>query len=67
MKMPRWSLTGNLSVSARSLVVMSNSHLNSTEAATQIFDDPVEYLARFGIEAEVETGVVAEPVMPAAA
>lgn len=53
----------NLSVATRSLKVMSNVQSNETETTEIVFEDPVAYLARFGIEAEV----VAEMVLPAAA
>lgn len=53
----------NLSVPARTLKVMSNAQFNDSETARIVFEDPVGYLARFGIEAEV----VAETVLPAAA
>lgn len=53
----------NLSVATRTLKVMSNVQSSQTETAEIVFDDPVAYLARFGIEAEV----VAETALPAAA
>lgn len=53
----------NLSVATPTLKVMSNLQSSQTETADIVFDDPVAYLARFGIEAEV----VAETVLPAAA
>ncbi len=53
----------NLSVATRTLKVMSNVDSNQTEATEIVFEDPVAYLARFGIEAEV----VAATVLPAAA
>jgi hypothetical protein len=57
----------NLSVADRRLGTMSdrtfdNTADNTTEAG-QIFTDPVGYLARYGIEAEL----VAETTLPAAA
>ncbi len=42
---------------------MSNAQSSQTETVEIVFEDPVAYLARFGIEAEV----VAETVLPAAA
>lgn len=42
---------------------INNTAINNPETTAEIFRDPVEYLARLGIEAEV----VAETVMPAAA
>lgn len=47
---------------------MSNSDMtlsdsDNTEAAASIFSDPVAYLARFGVEAEL----VAETTLPVAA
>lgn len=42
---------------------MSNLQSTDTETPEIIFDDPVAYLAGFGIEAEV----VARTVLPAAA
>lgn len=42
---------------------MSNSDSNNTDLGNIVFSDPVAYLARFGIEAEV----VSETTMPAAA
>lgn len=53
----------NLSVATRNLKVMSNVQSNETETTEIVFDDPVAYLARFGIEAEV----VATTILPAAA
>lgn len=53
----------NLSVATRTLKVMSNAQSTQTETTEIIFEDPVAYLARFGIEAEV----VAETILPAAA
>lgn len=53
----------NLSVPTRILKVMSNVHYSETETTEIVFEDPVAYLARFGIEAEV----VAATVLPAAA
>ncbi len=42
---------------------MSKVQSTQTETTAIVFEDPVSYLARFGIEAEV----VAETVIPAAA
>lgn len=42
---------------------MSDAQSSQTETAEIVFEDPVAYLASFGIEAEV----VAETVLPAAA
>lgn len=53
----------NLSVATRTLKVMSNVQSNETETTEIVFEDPVAYLARFGIEAEV----VAATALPAAA
>lgn len=53
----------NLSVATRTLKVMSNVQFSQTETAEIVFEDPVAYLARFGIEAEV----VAETLFCAAA
>jgi len=35
------------------LTVMSSRHVNDNETTRLIFDDPVGYLANFGIEAQV--------------
>jgi hypothetical protein len=56
----------NLSVSARTLMSMSNHDFNNTETTEQIFDDPVAYLAGLGIEAEIVGDAEVVP-MPAAA
>ena len=58
-----WGSERNLSVPSRTLKVMSNAQSNRTETTEIVFEDPVAYLARFGIEAEV----VAETILPAAA
>lgn len=63
MEHPGWRPERNLSVPTRTLKVMSNVQSSQTETAEIVFEDPVAYLARFGIEAEV----VAETVLPAAA
>lgn len=57
-------MTGeNLSVPPRMLTGMSNQAHNDTETIESIFSDPVAYLARFGIDAEL----IAEPSLPVAA
>lgn len=48
---------------ARILTDMSNRDIEDRKAAETAFADPVEYLAGFGIEAEL----VAEATLPAAA
>ncbi len=63
MEDPGWATRRNLSVATPTLKVMSNLQSSQTETAEIVFEDPVAYLARFGIEAEV----VAETVLPAAA
>lgn len=45
------------------LIEMSNKHMNEAETANLVFADPVEYLAQFGIEAELVT----QTTLPAAA
>ncbi len=53
----------NLSVVPRMLTVMSNRDMTAQIAADDAFDDPVAYLAQFGIGAEL----VADTTLPAAA
>lgn len=45
------------------LMDMNNQELKDTTAITNIFGDPVGYLAQFGIDAELVT----ETTLPAAA
>lgn len=53
----------NLSVPPRMLMDMSDKDSNNVENATDIFSDPVGYLAQFGIDAEL----IAETTVPVAA
>lgn len=63
MEDPGWVSQRNLSVPTRTLRDMSKVQSTQTETAAVVFEDPVAYLASFGIEAEV----VAESILPAAA
>lgn len=53
----------NLSVPPLMLIHMNNQQLEDTTSISNIFGDPVGYLAQFGIDAEL----IAETTMPVAA